>query len=83
MTFQTGMVKTGYSEEEMSAVLNESEQARKYRQKLAKVTETVAAPRVREIQYFQAREQLATWKRTHGYDRLKNSLRVCGPICKS
>ena len=95
MTFQTGVVKMGYSEEEISAVLGESEQARKHRQKLAKVTQTVAAYRLIELQYFQAREKLATWRGTHGYDRddswmhgtlpfrLKNSLRVCGPICKS
>ena len=69
MTFQTGVVKMGYSEEEKFAVLNESEQARKHRQKLAKVTETVAAHRLKEMQYFQAREQLGTWRRTHGYDR--------------
>ena len=50
MMFQTGVVKMGYSEEEISAVLNESEQARKHRQKLAKVTETIAAYRLREIQ---------------------------------
>ena len=69
MTFPTGGVKMEYSEEEIFAILNESEQARKHRQKLAKVTETVAAYRLREIQYFQARVQLATWTRTHGYDR--------------
>ena len=63
------MVKTGFSKEEISAVLNESEQALKHGQKLAKVTETVAAYRLRELQYFQAREQLATWRKTHGYDR--------------
>ena len=69
MTFQTSVVKMGYSEEEISAVLNESEQARKHRQKLAKVIETITSYRLREMQYFQAREQLATWRRTHGYDR--------------
>ena len=69
MTFPTGVVKMGYSKEEISAVLSESEQTRKHRQKLAKVTETVAAYRIREIKYFQAREKHATWRRTHGYDR--------------
>ena len=29
----------------------------------------VADHRLKELQYFQAREQLATWRRTHGYDR--------------
>ena len=69
MTFPNGGVKMEYSEEEISAVLRESEQAQKHRQKLAKVTETVAAYRPRKMKYFQAREQLATWRRTHGYDR--------------
>ena len=49
MTFPTGVVKMGYTEEEISAVLGESEQARKHRQKLAKVTETVAAHRLKEL----------------------------------
>ena len=72
MTFPndgTGVVKMEYSEEEISAVLAELEQARKHRQKLAKVTETVAAYRLKKLQHFQAMEQLATWRRTHGYDR--------------
>ena len=69
MAFLIGVVKMGYSKEEISPVLSESEQARKHRQKLAKVTETVAPYRLWEMKYFQAREQLATWRRTHGYDR--------------
>ena len=72
MTFPndgTGVVKMGYSEDEISAILAESKQARKHRQKLAKVTETVAAYRLKELQHFQAMKQLATWRRTHGYDR--------------
>ena len=69
MTFLPGVVKLGHSEEEIFTVLDESEQARKHRQKLAKVTETVAAYRLREMKNLQAREQLATWRRTHGYDR--------------
>ena len=62
------MVKVGYSKEEISAVLDESEQARKHRQELAKVAETVEAYRLKELQYFQEREQLAIWRETHGYD---------------
>ena len=63
------MIKMGYSEEELSAVLGASEQERKRLQKQGKVMETVAAYRLKELQPFQAREQLATWRRTHGYDR--------------
>ena len=58
----------GYSEEEISTVLGASEQERKRLQKQSKVMETVAAYRLKEWQYFQAKEQLATWRRTHGYD---------------
>ena len=43
MTFLTGMVKMGYSKKEIWAVLSELERGQKPRQKLAKVTETVAA----------------------------------------
>ena len=59
-----------YSEEEISAVLGESEQARKHRQKLANVTESVAAHRLREMKNLQAVEALATWRRAYGYDRI-------------
>ena len=59
MTFPNdgpGVVKMEYSEEKISAVLAKPEQARKHRQKLAKVTETVAAYRLKELQHFQAME---------------------------
>ena len=65
----TCVIKMEYSEEEISAVLAESEQERKRLQELGKVMETVAAYRLKELQHFQAMEQLATWRRTHGYDR--------------
>ena len=60
----------GYSKEEISAVLNESEQARKRKQKLAEVTETIAAYRLREMKDLQARDKLATWRRMNGSDRV-------------
>ena len=58
-----------YSEGEISAVLGASEPERKRLRKLAKVTQTVASYRLREMKNLQAREQLATWRRAHGYDR--------------
>ena len=94
MTFLTDVVKMGYSEDEIFAVLHESDQDRKRRRVLAKVTETVAAYRLREMKDLQAREKLATWKRMNGFDRIaaddnqwatrllpptpQNSPRVCG-----
>ena len=38
-------------------------------QKLAKVTENVAAYRIREMKNLQPVEKLATWMKTYGYDR--------------
>ena len=68
--FQTDVVKMEYSEDEIFAVLNESEKARKRRQILAKVTETVAAYRLQQMKDLQAREQLATWRKMNGFDRV-------------
>ena len=72
MTFPndgTCVMKMEYSEEEISALLAESEHERKRLRKLGKVMETVEPYRLKELQHFQAMEQLATWRRTHGYDR--------------
>ena len=70
MTFPTCGVKMGYSEDEICTILSESEQARNHRHKLAKVTETVAAYRLREMKDLQAREKLATLRRINGFDRV-------------
>ena len=72
MTFTTDgtrMLKMEYSDEEISAVLAESEEERKRLRKLGKVVETVAAYRLKELKHFQAMEKLVTWRRTYGYDR--------------
>ena len=58
-----------YSEKKISVVLGASEQERNRLRKLGKVMETVAAYRLKELQHVQAMGQLATWRRTHGYDR--------------
>ena len=73
MTFITDgtcVVKMEFSDEKILAVLAESRQARKYLRKLGKVTETVAAYRLNEMRHLQAVEKLATWRRTHGDDRI-------------
>ena len=55
LTFLTDVVKMGYSEDEIFVVLSESEQDRKRRQILAKVTETIAAYRLRQMKYLHSR----------------------------
>ena len=73
MTFPndgTCVVEKQYSDEEISAVLAESRQARKHLRKWGKVTEIVAAYRLKELKHLQAVEKLATWKKACGFDRL-------------
>ena len=96
-TFLTDMMKKRYTQEEVFDVLFESEQDRKRRRMHAIVTETVDAHRLRQMRELLAFEKLATFRRMNGFDRdgivnmigvrfhrrLKNSMRVCGQICKS
>ena len=70
MTFPTGVVEIRKcSEEELKTMLEESREASKHLRKLGRVMEIVADHRLQQLKYFQAREQLATWRRAHGYDR--------------
>ena len=50
--------------------LAESRAAQKYLRKLGKVTETVAAYRLKELKHLHTVEKLATWSRACGFDRL-------------
>ena len=68
MTFLTGMIKKGYAEEEILAILFESEKDRKWRRMLTIVTETVAAHCIQKMKGLVAFEDLATWRRMNGFD---------------
>ena len=70
MTFLTDAMKKGYSEEEILAVLVESDQDRKRRRMLAIVTETVEAHRLQKMRDLLTSEKLATWRRMNGFDRV-------------
>ena len=70
MTFLTDVMKKGYSEEEILAVLVESEQDRNSRRVLAKVTQTVEAHRLQRMKDLLPLEKLATWRRINGFDRV-------------
>ena len=70
MTFLTDVMKKSYSEEEIFAVLVESEQDKKSRRVLAKVTETVAAYRLKQLKDLLTLEKLAIWRRMNGFDRV-------------
>ena len=70
MTFLTDVMKKSYSEEEIFAVLVESEQDKKSRRVLANVTETVAAYRLKQMKDPLTLEKLAIWRRMNGFDRV-------------
>ena len=70
MTFLTNVMKKGYSEEEILAVFVGSDQDRKRRRMLAIVTETVEAHRLQKMRDLLTFEELATWRRMNGFDRV-------------
>ena len=57
-----------YLDDELKEMLEESRETSKHLRKLGRVMGIVADHCLKKLQYFQAREQLATWRRTHGYD---------------
>ena len=70
MTLPTGMGEMRkYSDDELKKMLEESREASKHSRKLGRVMGIVADRRLQQLQHFQAMKQLATWRRTHGYDR--------------
>ena len=68
--FLTDVMKMGCLEDEIFAVLHDSERDRKRRRVLAKVNETVAAHRLQQMKDLLALEKLATWRRMNGFDRV-------------
>ena len=66
------MIKKRYAEEEILAVLLESEKDRKRRRILTIVTETVDAHRLQKMRDLLAFEKLAAWRRMNGFDRVAN-----------
>ena len=70
MSFPTGVIEIRKSsDEELKTMLEESREAPKHLRKLGIVMGIVADHRLQQLRQFQAREQLATWRRAHGYDR--------------
>ena len=68
--FLADTMKKGYTEEEIFAVLFESEKNKKRRRMLAIVTETVDAHRLQKIRDLLAFEELATCRMINGFDRV-------------
>ena len=69
-TFLTDTMKKGYTQEEIFAMLFESEKDKKRRQMLAIVTKTVNAHRLQKMRDLLTFEKLATWRRMNDFDRV-------------
>ena len=69
-TFLTDMMRKGYTQDEVFAVVFESEREKKRRRMQAIVTETVDAHRRRKMRDLLAFKKLATWRRMNGFDRV-------------
>ena len=63
-------MKRGYTQDEIFAVIFESEREKKRRRMQAIVAETVNAHRLKKMKEFLAYEELATWRRMNGFDRV-------------
>ena len=70
-TFLTDRMNNGYTKKEVLDVLFESEQEKERRRILAIVTKTADALRLKNIREFLAYQQLATWRRMNGFDRVE------------
>ena len=69
-TFVTDMVNKGYTKKEVLDVLFESEEEKESRRISAIVTKAVDAIRLKNVREFLAYQQLATWRRMNGFDRV-------------
>ena len=76
-TFLTDLQKKGYTQNEIFAVIYESDRERKRRRMQAIVIGTVSAHRLNQIKEFLAYQELATWKRVNGFDRVVESEESC------
>ena len=76
-TFLTDMVNKGYTKKEVLDVLFESEEEKERRRISAIVTKNVDAIRLKNVRGFLEYQQLATWRRMNGSDRVANDEKKC------
>ena len=76
-TFLTDLMKKGYTQDEIFAVIFGSDRERKRRGMRAIVIETVGAHRLNQIKEFLAYQELATWRRMNGFDRVMKGEESC------
>ena len=71
MTFPAGVDFRKYSDKELTTMLEEAGEASKHARKLGRVMGVVAAHRIKDMREFFAYQQLATWRRENGFDRVE------------
>ena len=71
MTFPIGVDIRKYSDEELTTMLAEAGEASKHARKLGRVMGVVAAHRIKDVKEFLAYQELATWRRENGFDRVE------------
>ena len=76
-TFVADMIKKGYTQDEVFAVLFESEKEKERRRILAIVTKTVNALPLEKMKEFLEYQELATWRRMNGFDRVADGEDNC------
>ena len=69
VTFLTDLMKKGYPQDDIFAVLFESERERNRRRMQAITIETVGAHRLQKMRDLLTFEKLVTWRRMNGLDR--------------
>ena len=73
MTFPTGLDFRKYSDEELTAMLVEAVEASKHARKRGRVMGIVAAHRLKQMRTLLMYEELATWRRDNGFDRVEDA----------
>ena len=71
-TFLNDMINKGYTKKEVLDVLFKSEEEKERRRVSAIVTKAVDVIRLENVREFLAYQQLATWRRMNGFDRVAN-----------
>ena len=71
MTFPTGVDFRKYSDEELTTMLAEAGEASKHARKRGRVMGIVAAHRLKQMRELLMYEELATWRRENGFDRVE------------
>ena len=72
MTFPTGLDFRKYSDEELTAMLVEAVEASKHARKRGRVMGIVAAHRLKQMRTLLMYEELATWRRDNGFNRVED-----------